>query len=265
MSKFIKQGFLWGIVGISVLFLSSCALFESKEVSQGKKLFSFYCVHCHGEKGDGRGLNAELMDPRPRDLTDRGEAYMAGATNEDIFKSIKDGLAGVVWPDGKIKPGMDMDEEYAFGATTMPYWGATLSDDEIWSLVAFVRTLHKNDAEKVVLEEKEDGDEEKKHSVRQVKVKVKFNVEGPERERLVQDGRKFYDEKYPCSACHKVNGEGGEVGPDLSRAGFRFNSKWIFRWIKHASSIKHDTKMPDFAMPDEDALAITLYLKTLNP
>ena len=258
----VRQFFLCAVVGVSVFSMASCALFESKEVSQGRKLFSFYCAHCHGEKGNGRGFNADNLDPHPRDLTDRVEPYMAEATNEDIFKAIKDGLAGVVWPDGEIKVGNQLDEDYGFGSTLMPYWGYTFSEDELWSLVAFVRSLHKNDAEKVELPGGE-ADEGKKIYA-QVAVNVDFNVQGPERERLIQEGSILFDEKYACLACHSVGGEGGHVGPDLSRAGFRFNSKWIFRWIKSASSIKHDTKMPDFAMPDEDALAITLYLSTFK-
>ena len=244
----------------SISFVS-CALFESKEVSHGKKLFAFYCAHCHGEKGNGRGYNADNLDPHPRDLTDAGERYMGDATNDDIFNAIKKGLSGVVWDDQSIKPGKVMDEEYGFGSTLMPYWGFTFSDDEIWSLVAFVRTLHKNDAEKVVVEAEEIH--EKKTSVPKP-VNIDFNgIQGAERERLVKEGMFLIDEKYACIGCHKINGAGGEVGPDLSRAGKRFNSKWIYRWIQYASSIK-DTKMPDFAMPEEDALAITLYLKTLQ-
>lgn len=261
MLNTIRRFFLWGIAGILFVFLAGCALFESKEVAQGRKLFAFYCAHCHGEKGNGQGYNAQNLDPHPRDLTDRVEPYMAEASNEDIFNAIKRGLAGVVWPNHEIEPGFKYDEEYAFGSTLMPYWGFTFSDKEIWSLVAYVRTLHKNDAEKIELEM--NNTEEKPH-LQQVPVNVNFDVQGPEREQLVEKGGKLFDEKYACLACHRINGEGGDVGPDLSRAGFRFNSKWVFRWIKYASSIKHETKMPNFAMPDEDALAITLFLKTLN-
>ncbi|HEX9756542.1 MAG TPA: cytochrome c [Nitrospiria bacterium] len=250
------------LLGVFTTLFVSCALFESKEVSHGKKLFSFYCAACHGEKGNGKGFNADNLDPHPRDLTDAGERYMADASNDDIFNAIKKGLSGVVWDDGSIKPAKVMDEEYGFGSTLMPYWGSTLSDDEIWSLVAFIRTLHKNDAEKVVVEAEEIH--EKKGSV-QKPVNVDFDgIQNAEKDRLVKEGAYLINEKYACMGCHKINGEGGEVGPDLSRAGKRFNSKWIYRWIQYASSIKKETKMPDFAMPDQDALAITLYLKTLQ-
>ena len=258
----IKQIIYISLIVFAGLGMVGCALFDSKEVSHGKKLFAFYCAHCHGEKGNGRGYNADNLDPHPRDLTDAGERYMADASNEDIFIAIKNGLSGVVWEDGLIKSGHEMDEEYGFGSTLMPYWGFTLSDDEIWSLVAFVRTLHKNDAEKVVIEA-EEIHEKKAVVPKPVKVNIE-GIQGPERARLAKEGMFLMDEKYACIGCHKINGEGGEVGPDLSRAGKRFNSKWVYRWLQYASSIKEETKMPDFAMPDEDALAITLYLKTLQ-
>jgi len=262
MSSGFKQIVYVSLVVVLGWGLGGCALFDSKEVKHGKKLFAFYCAQCHGEKGNGKGYNADNLDPHPRDLTDAGERYMADASNEDIFIAIKNGLSGVVWEDGLIKSGHEMDEEYGFGSTLMPYWGFTLSDDEIWSLVAFVRTLHKNDAEKVVIEAEEIH--EKKEAIHKLK-KVDFEkIQGPERSLLVKEGLYLLDEKYACMGCHKINGVGGEVGPDLSRAGKRFNSKWIYRWVQYASSIKEETKMPDFAMPDKDALAITLYLKTLQ-
>ncbi len=259
-NRFRQVFFIIGMV-LAVAGLSSCALFESKEVSKGRKLFGYYCAHCHGEKGNGKGYNAPNLDPHPRDLTDRVEAYMADATNEDVFLAIKNGLAGVVWPDGTIKPGMVYDEEYGFGSTLMPYWGNTLSDEEIWALVAFVRTLHSNDAEKITIPAEDLGT--KKSHLQLNLSGIDFDVKGPRRQALIERGENLYDEKYACSGCHSINGEGGEVAPDLARAGFRFNPEWIYRWVQYASSIKH-TKMPNFGMPEEDALAVTLYLGTLK-
>jgi mono/diheme cytochrome c family protein len=189
---------------------------------------------------------------------------MGEASNQEIFNAIKNGVAGVISQSGEIRPGPlpeESEEDEATGSTLMPYWGFTLSDEEIWSLAAYIRTLHPNEAERIVIS---DNPGESKKSYPQVTVNVDFNVQGPERERLIGQGRTLYSDKYSCPACHQINGSGGDVGPDLSRAGFRFNSKWVYRWIKYATSIKHETKMPNFAMPDEDALAITLYLGTLK-
>ena len=248
------------IAAITALAISGCALFDSEAESKGRKLFSFYCAHCHGDKGNGNGINASKLDPRPRDLTDSVEDYMAGASNEEVFNAIRDGVGGVITSSGTFSHGMELDEEYAVGSTLMPYWGYTFSEEELWSLAAFVRSLHKNDAEEIVLTEEMDST----RPYQTVEVDVDLNVTGPERQNLIEMGARYYDEKYACSSCHSVDGVGGEVGPELSRAGFRMRSDWVYRWIQQASSIKKHTKMPNFAMPREDAYAITIYLSTLK-
>jgi len=37
-------------------------------IAKGKTYYSYYCVFCHGEAGDGRGPVAESYDPEPADL-----------------------------------------------------------------------------------------------------------------------------------------------------------------------------------------------------
>ena len=39
-----------------------------KNVARGKTYYSYYCVFCHGEAGDGRGPVGESYDPAPPDL-----------------------------------------------------------------------------------------------------------------------------------------------------------------------------------------------------
>ena len=263
-----RQVFLWSVAGVAIILMVSCALFQSKEVSTGRKLFSFYCVHCHGEKGQGNGYNAQNLDPHPRDLTDSVEPYMGEAKNEDIFKAIKYGVAGVV-NGGHVAPGIpsasggkDEVQEEGQGSPMMPYWGFTLSDDEIWSLVAYVRTLHPNDAEKIKLAE--NNPDSKKPRFEPIAKPDLSVINGPDRPKLVEMGKILYETKFSCQSCHRIGESGGMVGPDLSRSGFRLNPDWIYRWIKYPQGIKPHTKMPNFGMPDQDAIAITAYLNTLK-
>ena len=50
-----------------------------------------------------------------------------------------------------------------------------------------------------------------------------------------------------CAGCHKISGEGGESGPDLSRVGARRDAAGIRRIILEPTSAYPDTLMPSFA------------------
>ncbi|MGH9349886.1 MAG: c-type cytochrome [Vicinamibacterales bacterium] len=85
------------------------------------RLYRQLCAPCHGVKGDGRGLNAPYLFVAPRNHTSAKE--MAGLTDDRVFAAIKYGGAAV----GK--------------SAVMPSWSGRLSDGDVQSLVAYVRTL----------------------------------------------------------------------------------------------------------------------------
>ena len=87
----------------------------------GKKLYQAYCAQCHGMEGDGYGINVEFMEVLPRDYTDADE--MRTRTDADLFKVIKFG-------------GKSIDK-----SVLMPNWDGNLTDNEIDSLVAYLRVL----------------------------------------------------------------------------------------------------------------------------
>ncbi len=87
--------------------------------SRAERLYYAYCVECHGR--DGRGSwRAALFLLRPRDLTDR--ARMSANTDRYLFDLIKQGGS-------------------ALGRPGMPAFGYHVSDADIETLVAYVRTL----------------------------------------------------------------------------------------------------------------------------
>jgi len=189
-------------------------------------------------------LNADHLDPLPRDLTDSEEDYLAGLTNEEIYEVIEKGGRGV-----DITP-------------LMPVFGHTFSEKEIWSLVAYVRTLHPNEAPKVVLPENVKTARPPAAPVRRGEFQqVAQAFEGEE---LVEEGQRLFEEEYGCYGCHRVGDMGGIVGPDLSQAGVRLQPDYIYRWTKNPQAIKPKTKMPNFNIPDRDAVAITRYLGVLR-
>ncbi len=129
---------LVGVLAIGAIVLmgvQGCGL-GSERVSKGKSLYRHYCMHCHGENGrQNEGFNwIRMPDPRPKDLAAHSE--MSTFTDEEIFETIYRDMKDTT-PEVGDKIG---DEEFA--VPTMPTFKYTLSQDEIWSLVAYVRTLH---------------------------------------------------------------------------------------------------------------------------
>ena len=81
---------------------------------------------------------------------------------------------------------------------------------------------------------------------------------------LAETGKHLYFNKYGCNSCHRIKEQGGLVGPELDRAGFRLNGTWIYKWIMYPQGIKKHTRMPNLGFNDQDARAVTAYLKTLR-
>ena len=254
------------IAAVGIFFVvGACALFEDKHVSEGRKLYGYYCAQCHGEKGRGNGFNATNLDPYPRDLTDKLEPFMSELSNEDIFKSIREGVAGAFPKHETAVPAVSKsEEEEEGGSPSMPYWGYTLTEDQVWSIVAYVRTLHKNSAEKIAFKEEAVAGEEKKPRLSRPQPVSFPDPNSPEGLKLSEQGKVLYETRYSCSGCHRIGQNGGQIGPDLSRSGIRLNTSWIYQWIQYPQAFRHETKMPAFNMPEADAKAIAIYLKTLR-
>lgn len=249
-------GIVASTVVAALVGLAGCALFESEQVATGRKLFAYYCLHCHGEKGMGNGFNAKHLDPKPRDLTDKDEEFMVKMSNEEIYEVISRDMLSQEEFDAKY--GEDTDK--LFTPPNMPSFKHTLSDAERWSLVAFVRTLHKHTAPKVEIPEKAVRERPKFPPA----PKPTLALAPADLEKLAEKGKTLYEDKYGCHACHAIGAKGGIVGPELDRAGFRLNASWVYRWIKYPQAMKPHTKMPNLGVADEDALAVTAYLGTLK-
>lgn len=67
-----------------------------------------------------------------------------------------------------------------------------------------------------------------------------------------------------CSSCHKINGQGGEVGPDLSKIGSYKEKSWLQRWIKNPKAVKPETRMPVVGLTEDQINDVSDYLTTLK-
>ncbi len=84
---------------------------NASAIATGAKLFiSYNCMDCHGADGSG-AMGPSLADGR----------WHFGGEDGEIFESIYQGR-----PDG------------------MPAWGTLISPDQVWMLVAYVKSLESN-------------------------------------------------------------------------------------------------------------------------
>ena len=231
-----------GLIGMT----SGCSS-GGKFEATGKKLFNYYCADCHGDSGKGDGYNAEFLDTEPKDLTDSVEKEMVELTNEQIFGAVSRNLK-------------NPDEDAPAIVSQMPTFKYTLSEAEIWSIIAYVRTLHPNKAPKIELTPEMKRKRPKAARIRNVEIDPD-TLNNKER---IEYGMELFEDIYGCTGCHSREGEGGRIGPPLDRAGFMSNADWLYRWLKNPQAIDPHTKMPALGLTDEDAMAVVAYLKSLR-
>jgi putative heme-binding domain-containing protein len=129
---------------------------DASAISGGKNIYRGRCGVCHGI--DAKGY-------RGSDLT-TGD-WVHGGSDVQIFKTIQTGVPGTEMPGN-----------------------ANMSEDEIWMVIAYLRTLSSPGGPAVERGDAANGD------------------------------RLFWaQDKGNCSQCHMVAGRGGRIGPNLSRIG----------------------------------------------
>ncbi len=122
------------------------------DAAAGAKIFRAHCAECHGIRGEGeRGPSINTG------------VFFHGGTDADLLNNISNGIPGTAMPSVFFSP------------------------DQVWQIVAFVRSLNQE-----------------------------HNAERPAGEQ-VRGAALFRDKG--CIGCHLVRGEGGVKGPDLSVIG----------------------------------------------
>src|SRR4026208_2385847 len=129
-------GIVSAVAGIGALIaVAGCA---NEQGAKGHELYSHYCSHCHGESGkQNEGFNwSSMPDPKPKDLTNKSE--MSTFKDEDIFNTISRDMKDTT----DVSEGGDEIGDDDFAVPTMPTFKYTLSEEEIWAIVGYVRGLH---------------------------------------------------------------------------------------------------------------------------
>lgn len=88
---------------------------SAESSAQGAGVFKNNCVSCHGEDGYGDGIASQALDPKPANLAE----LQTRAGDDYLFWRISMGKDG----------------------TAMVAWKGVLTDEQIWQVVAFIRTL----------------------------------------------------------------------------------------------------------------------------
>jgi mono/diheme cytochrome c family protein len=70
-------------------------------------------------------------------------------------------------------------------------------------------------------------------------------------------------ERYKCDACHKFNGYGGDLAPDLSYEGSRAQRAWLTSFLKSPQTLRPTLvlRMPQFNMTDQEAATLADYME----
>lgn len=92
-------------------------------VPDGKTKYDQLCTTCHGATGKGDGPAGAALNPKPRNFQDI--SYVGKKTDADFKKVIQQGGAAT---------GLSL---------LMPPWGASLSEQDIANVIAYIRSLGK--------------------------------------------------------------------------------------------------------------------------
>jgi mono/diheme cytochrome c family protein len=68
--------------------------------------------------------------------------------------------------------------------------------------------------------------------------------------------------RYKCYVCHKFNGYGGDLAPDLSYEGSRAQRQWLVGFLKNPQTLRPTLilRMPQFNMSDKDSATLADYI-----
>lgn len=219
---------------------------SARLANKGEPLYRHFCAHCHGVHGDGDGYNAENLDKDPAELSDA--EFLAKRSNERLFRVVQRGGRAVK------------------KSNLMPSFGQTLSEEEIWSLVAYIRVLAQDFDHPVHIPKNVNTIRPPKRIDDHASLLnfVKWFREKGKDIKSIQAGEILFKNKLSCFGCHQVEEEGGRVGPDLSRAGFLYNAAWLYFWMRNPQLVRPDTKMPNLGVSPEQAGELASYLKSLQ-
>ena len=114
---------------------------NAEAIAAGQKIYEANCVTCHGPQGEGDGPASAALDPQPASLADK--AMMQDLSDGYLFWRVSEG--------GAMPP---------FNSAMLA-WKGTLSEEEIWQVISYVRTFSEGQPE--MQEDTEHHEDEAEH------------------------------------------------------------------------------------------------------
>src|SRR6266545_2958432 len=179
MSKRFSSGLLL-IFGIVIVLGAGCKQARvaraETDLKLGERIYLGNCAACHGEKGTGKGPEADRLKTKPRDFTTGQYKFRSTPSgslprDEDIFRTVSRGVR-----------------------TTSMLAQLHLSEKDRWAVTRYLKTFS------------DRFNSEKPLEPISVPVRPSFNAE------LVRLGKAKYEEA-GCGACHGAQGRGD--GPSV--------------------------------------------------
>jgi cbb3-type cytochrome c oxidase subunit III len=207
------------------LLLAAPAMAKPGTPAKGKEIYDRRCTWCHGADGDGGGAAKDFLNPPARDFTSGNYKIKSSVfeemvpSDDDVYRMIRDGMPG----------------------TAMPGWGDLLGEQDMWDLVAYVKSFASYDKPPAKL--------------------VDYGTQVASSAESIAKGKKLFEDGDRCVECHGKAGKG-----DLSKrlkgdAGERTWPRNLTKpWTYRGSSEPKDvftriatgiagTEMPSFADP----------------
>ena len=149
---------------------------DAKIAKLGEYQFRLNCAFCHGLGAHGGGRGPDLTRVQKRH----------GNSDAEMFHNIHDGIPGTAMP-----------------AATNGGIGVGMSDEEIWQVVTYLRS---------------------------VQVQAPAQPAGNP-----QHGKELFNGALGCSTCHMIDGKGGRLGPDLSTVAASRSTDYLVESVRKPS------------------------------
>lgn len=238
------------VLGFGLAPIAGVPALQAQAPHPGKATYDRWCAGCHGVDGQGEGVAAGYMLPRPRDFTQalyqiRSTPSGALPTDADILHVINEGMPG----------------------TAMPGWEEKLSEQQRTALVDYLKTFSS------FFETLPDPEP------------IEIGDPPPVTPEGLAEGREFY-QQIECWKCHgqEGRGDGASAPTQENDAGFPIRpadltENWLFNGGGTVEDIYRrlrtgldGTPMPSFSdlieadfMTDEQLWHLAQYVRSLSP